>query len=184
MSLKERLGRALEEAIPREALPQPLEVRARSGTLEAVARVRDGDRLAVELEELHLRAGGEPSAERLDHALERLPGALAPLGAILQAVERDPTLGGAILRSAPEPGGGWFEVRTDGREVCIGRPTPRAGTRRPASFTLPREGLRKLLLGLSDALAAPPDPPAESPAPAEASPPTSPRTPPPSRTPS
>jgi hypothetical protein len=170
---RDRLGRALEEAVPREALTQPLEVRARSGSLEAVARVRDGDRLAVELEELRLRSGGAPAPERLDRALRRLPEALAPLGATVHAVERDPSLGGAVLRSAPDTAaeGGWFEVRTDGREVSIGRPTPRAGVRRPGTFPLSREALRKLLSGLADALAD--EPPA-----------TSPPRPPPSRTPS
>ena len=118
----------------------------------ATLRVRDADRLAVELEGIDVHAPAD-LAERASHLADEL----RPGGERLRAFEVDPGLGGATLRTRPEDirGGRYFEVevRPGGAGLRRHR-VDDEGRRQPESFTLTREQLGRLV----DTLAAAPDP--------------------------
>lgn len=116
----------------------------------ATIKVRDADRLAVELEGISVHAPADLGA-RARH----LEAELRPGGERLRAFEVDPRLGGGTLRTAPGDmrGGRYFEVglTPDGASLDRRRVDP-AGDRHAEGFTLTREQLGRLV----DTLAADP----------------------------
>jgi hypothetical protein len=141
------LGEAAEAAIQGAG---EVTVEDESGR-RATLRVRDADRLAVELEGIEVHAPAD-LGDRAGHLAREL----RPGGERLRAFEVDPRLGGATLRTRPEDirGGRFFEVdvRPEGTRLRRLRVDDYGG-RTAEGFTVTREQLGRLV----DTLAADPE---------------------------
>ncbi|MSP54821.1 MAG: hypothetical protein EXR69_04330 [Myxococcales bacterium] len=125
----------------------------------AEVEVVEADRLAVRVMRVRVVAGGGASpaggagpaggrSESLHETATRLAEAFRGLPERMIPIEVSPTLGGAVLRSAPEDvrDREYFEARTDGRVTDLERIHAPAGEeRRAVPFTLTRETLRRIV---------------------------------------
>ncbi|MFZ5479735.1 MAG: hypothetical protein ACOZNI_23425 [Myxococcota bacterium] len=140
------LGRALDGVLA------PGTARVEGDGRRAEVDVVDVDRLGVSVRGVRVR--GDHAGDVARHA-ERLPDAVRVLPESVVPVEVDPALGGAVLRSDPEEvvDHEFFEVRTDGREVCVERLRRGDAGVEHLPFTLTREQLGKLVDGLGGVVA-------------------------------
>lgn len=136
------LGDALDRAIA-----GPGVVRVEHEGRVAEVDVVDADRLGVRVLRVRMEGVGRAGPQAVRDAAERLPDALRALPDRMVTVEVAPTLGGAVLRSAPEDvrNREFFEARTDGRVTEVER--VRVGTtgREPVPFTMTREALGRIV---------------------------------------
>jgi len=132
------LGRQLDAGLG----PGTIRTERDGSTVEV--EVDDVDRLGARVRTVRVtgahRLPVEEHAARLPDALRVLPGRIVP-------VEVSPSLGGAVLRTAPEDlrDREFYEVRTDGGSVEVERRQLTDTGREPAPFTLTREQLRRLV---------------------------------------
>lgn len=138
------MNRELDQAL--DALPEGGgTVEVDRGTHAAEIEVSDADRLGVSVRRVRVRR-----QEPLDVAHEALvlPERLRALPERVRAVEVDPGLGGARLRTDPDElrGDGYFEVDVEADATEIRRTRLGDGGEREATdFTLTREQLDRLI---------------------------------------
>jgi hypothetical protein len=135
--------------LDRQLVAGPVRVEGEGCTAEV--DVEDVDRLGVRVRGLRV-TGSAPGditkqAERLPDACRALPERIVP-------VEIAPGLGGAVLRTDPREvvEREFFEVRTDGRAVTVGRVQSGPEGREARPFTVTREQLKRLVDGLGEAM--------------------------------
>jgi hypothetical protein len=132
---------ALDRAL--DAFDGPGQVTVERGGHDATIDVLDADRLGVRIRGLRVRC--EQPRDVVDEAAA-LPDRLRALPDRVRAVEVDPALGGASLRSIPEEmRGDYFEVDVRPHETEVRRTRVVDGERQPADFTLTREQLDRLI---------------------------------------
>lgn len=136
------LGDVLDRAIT-----GPGVVRVEHEGRVAEVDVVDADRLGVRVLRVRVEGVGRPGPQAVTDAAGRLPEALRALPDRMVTVEVAPTLGGAVLRSAPEDvrNREFFEARTDGQVTEVER--LRVGTtgRERVPFTVTREALGRIV---------------------------------------
>jgi hypothetical protein len=147
------LAKAFDEAL---SAPRTTEgpVTAEHGGQKAEAEVVDVDRLGATIDRLRL---SQAKAGDVRRQVEAMPPRLKALGEPLQPNEVEPALGGAVLRSEPDPTNQnrYWEVNIrNGREASLDRyrVERETGERQREPFTLTREQLGRVVEGMSDAL--------------------------------
>ena len=127
------------------ALTGPGIVRVEHDGRTAEVDVVEVDRLGVRVRCVRVDAG--PGARTVQEAAARLPGALRGLPERLVTVEVAPTLGGAVVRTAPEDvrDREFFEARTDGQVTELERLRATGAGRERVPFTVTREVLGRMV---------------------------------------
>jgi hypothetical protein len=137
------LGKAFEEAL---ATRPNGSVEAQGPRARAEVEVVESDRLGVTVRRVTIRR--EEPRDIAEEARE-LPERLRSLPERFDAIEVDPGLGGAILRTCPEDIGDdreYYELDVHGRDVELSRKKVEVGgTRADVDFTLTRKQLGRLL---------------------------------------
>ncbi len=147
------LSRTLETELDRPNTTSG-RVKAESGGSIVEVDVVELDRLGARVGGIKVRRGkpGDVATQAM-----AAPGNLRHLGEGLTPIEVEPSLGGAVLRSAPEEmdGGEFWQlsIGDSGREAELGRyQVGKSGKREQKPFTLTREHLRRTVDGMEHAL--------------------------------
>jgi hypothetical protein len=147
------LAKAFDDAL---SAPLPVEgpVSGEHEGRQVHAEVRDVDRLGATLD--HLRVS-QPEGGDVRRQAEAMTPGLKALGEPVHPVEIEPGLGGAVLRSEPDPSNQnrFWEVNIrSARDASLDRYRVQSenGERLREPFTLTREQLGRVVEGMSGAL--------------------------------